>query len=180
MHGAGISRRQSHPRKKFLEVWCSWEEARCCRGRVGSCSADFVTYTSLIQGLCKVKLLEQALVFLGKMVSKGFHRDVYTYTAVIHALCIENRLQKLESFWKRWPTRTSLQALSRTRFSSTGSTKVVDEAVALLSKMRKKCVPTAVTYNSLVSGLCKAERASEAYDHLEEMVYSGCIPDIFT
>ncbi|EFJ36630.1 hypothetical protein SELMODRAFT_403193 [Selaginella moellendorffii] len=67
-------------------------------------------------------------------------------------LCVDNRLHEARKFPGEMANRNLTPNVVTYTVLINGLCKGgwVDEAVALLSKMRKKCVPTAVTYNSLI------------------------------
>jgi pentatricopeptide repeat protein len=48
-----------------------------------SCTPNVVTYTEMIDGLCKVGKDEEALKLFSMMQQKGCNPNVYTYTALI-------------------------------------------------------------------------------------------------
>jgi pentatricopeptide repeat domain-containing protein 1 len=48
---------------------------------------DVVTYTTLIDGLCNVGRLADALKVFEDILVKGYNLDVYAYTVMIKAFC---------------------------------------------------------------------------------------------
>ena len=54
-------------------------------------------------------------------------------------------------------------------------------AFAVLDEMQKcGCKPVAVTYNTLVAGLCKSGQWRDAKELVEDMPRRGCPPDVVT
>uniref|UniRef100_J3M4V7 Pentacotripeptide-repeat region of PRORP domain-containing protein n=2 Tax=Oryza brachyantha TaxID=4533 RepID=J3M4V7_ORYBR len=57
----------------------------------------------------------------------------------------------------------------------------LDAAFAVLDDMQKdRCKPDAVSYNTLVGGLCKMGRWRDASELVEDMPRRGCRPDVVT
>lgn len=55
---------------------------------------------------------------------------------------------------------------------------MVDEAIGLLESMKRNgFMPSVITYNIILLGLCKAHRMDDAIHVLEEMVDTGCQPN---
>ncbi|EFJ18002.1 hypothetical protein SELMODRAFT_420423 [Selaginella moellendorffii] len=140
------------------------EDARCCGGRVredGSGELLLGGVRHLHQPDPGTKRLEQALMFLARMVSKGFQHCPSASTT---------GSTKLESFQGRWPTGTSLPTLSCTQFSSTGSAKVAG-STRLCAAVQDAEEVRPHGRDLQQPDQRSAERASEAYDLLEETEY---------
>ncbi|KAK4402258.1 hypothetical protein Sango_0966500, partial [Sesamum angolense] len=63
----------------------------------GSCMPDTYIYSTLINGLCKDKLIDPAVKLFYEMLEKGVVPDVVTYTSLLHGLCSLSRLQEAKS-----------------------------------------------------------------------------------
>ena len=48
---------------------------------------NVVFYSTIIDSLCKVRLVNEALNFIFEMMGKGIRLDIITYTCLIQGLC---------------------------------------------------------------------------------------------
>ena len=48
---------------------------------------NVVFYNTIIDSLCKVRLVNKALNFIFEMMGKGIRPDIITYTCLIQGLC---------------------------------------------------------------------------------------------
>lgn len=53
----------------------------------GACRPNAVTYDTLIGGLCKDKLVDDARLLFSKMEDQKIDPDVYTCSVLVHGLC---------------------------------------------------------------------------------------------
>ena len=62
--------------------------------------ADVVTYTSLLDALCKNQNLDKATALFMKMKERGIQPNKYTYTALIDGLCKSGRLKNAQELFQ--------------------------------------------------------------------------------
>ncbi|GMP52092.1 hypothetical protein CsSME_00018046 [Camellia sinensis var. sinensis] len=53
----------------------------------GSCKPNTVVYNTVIDSLCKDKMVDDAMKLFSKINEQGICQDVATYTSLIHGLC---------------------------------------------------------------------------------------------
>ncbi|KAL7208666.1 hypothetical protein ACSBR1_030412 [Camellia fascicularis] len=54
----------------------------------GSCKHDIVVYTTIIDNLCKDRMVDDALKLFSEMKEQGIRKNVVTYTSLIHGLLL--------------------------------------------------------------------------------------------
>jgi pentatricopeptide repeat protein len=58
------------------------------------CTPDLISYNTLIDGICKIREIEEAEALLDSMVSKGLHPDIISYTTLVDGLCKKGLIDK--------------------------------------------------------------------------------------
>ena len=61
------------------------------------CKPDVMTYSTIIDSLCKDEMVDDALKLFNEMIlHKGILPDVVTYSSLIRGLCNQGRLMPLK------------------------------------------------------------------------------------
>uniref|UniRef100_A0A803KMQ3 Pentatricopeptide repeat-containing protein n=1 Tax=Chenopodium quinoa TaxID=63459 RepID=A0A803KMQ3_CHEQI len=135
----------------------------------GNCKPGIVIYNTIIDSLCKDRLLQQAINLFSAMKIEGIQPDVVTYTSLV-------------------------RGFYNSGFREEAKDGLVVEAEAILRHMTDKGVapditvlylmkgitPDVVTYNTLIDGLCKTNRLTLARELFTDMQAHGVTPDVFT
>ncbi|GAU24454.1 hypothetical protein TSUD_319310 [Trifolium subterraneum] len=124
---------------------------------------DVVTYGIMIRGLSDEGRVGEAVRMLDEMTQIGLTPDAHCYNAIIKGLCdigLLNRAQslRLEISQENVYTHTIIIGEMCKR-------GMIDEAQELFHRIKKLelgFVPSVVTFNTLISGLCKAHKLKEA------------------
>ncbi|KAJ0716960.1 putative tetratricopeptide-like helical domain superfamily [Helianthus annuus] len=139
------------------------------------CKTDIYAYSTIIDSLCKDKMIDDAFNLFEEMVfHKGILPDVITYTSLIHDLCNLGRWGEVSKMLKEMeeemasPNFQTFSILVDT-FCKEGK---VDEVEAVVKFMVERCeVPDVVTYNSLINGYCLRGDMSKAKTLLDSLTY---------
>ncbi|KAL2334581.1 hypothetical protein Fmac_015794 [Flemingia macrophylla] len=59
---------------------------------------NIITYSSLLDALCKNCHLERAIALFKNMINRGIKPDKYTYTIIVDGLCKGGRLKTTRAF----------------------------------------------------------------------------------
>ncbi|CAN6476417.1 unnamed protein product [Victoria cruziana] len=140
---------------------------------------DVVSYTVLIDALCKIGEVEKAAGFLHKMFISGLRPSLVTYSVVMRGLCQKGKLnqafdlfRKMEEFGLK-----ADEACYTTLMVGSCRNGDLDQVFCLLEEMKLKRVPvTLVTYNVVMNGLSKIGKTERADEFLKR-IESG---DVFT
>ncbi|PNY08478.1 pentatricopeptide repeat-containing protein at1g79540-like protein [Trifolium pratense] len=122
---------------------------------------DAVTYAIMIRGLSDEGRVGEAIRMLDEMTQIGLTPDAHCYNAIIKGLCdvgLLNRAQslRLEISKENVCTHTIIICEMCKR-------GMIDEAQELFHRIEKLgFVPSVVTFNALINGLCKAHKLEEA------------------
>ncbi|XP_057988959.1 putative pentatricopeptide repeat-containing protein At1g12700, mitochondrial [Hevea brasiliensis] len=109
---------------------------------------DCVSFTILIDGMCKAGRLNDAKELFFRHFEKGLQPNVYTYSTIIKGLCKEGLL---------------------------------DEAYKVFRGMEKSgCVPNGCCYNVIIQGFLRHEDVAKATQLIDEMVDKGFSADATT
>ncbi|XP_071732989.1 uncharacterized protein [Rutidosis leptorrhynchoides] len=146
--------------------------------------ADVVAYNTIIDSLCKDKMIDDAFDLFKEMVfRKGILPDVITYNCLIHGLCNLGRLDEVCNILKEMEDeRISLDVqtynLLVDAFCKDGK---VDEAQDVINIMFERGkVPDVVTYNSLIDGYCLRGEMRKAKATFDSMTLRCLIPNVVT
>ncbi|GKC93570.1 pentatricopeptide repeat-containing protein [Tanacetum coccineum] len=143
------------------------------------CLPDIVTYTTLIDGYCKIGDLDEAKKCFDVMVSRNVEPNEVTYNALTNGLCVCGDIDGA----KRMMTKMRLNGFKDTITTHTSLLRgycIVgrsDEAFKhfkdLISRGMK---PDTKSYEVLVNEFCKLRKPDEAIDLLREMSEQGIRP----
>ncbi|KAL5850652.1 hypothetical protein ACOSQ4_008665 [Xanthoceras sorbifolium] len=140
------------------------------------CSPDTVTYTTMIDGYCKIGELEEAKKCLTEMGNRGCKPNVFTYNALINGLCLIGRVEDA----KLMITKMRLDGLKDNIATHTSILKGLclagksEQAVKYLRDMIKSNIkPDVKSYGVIVNEYCKLGKSDVAITLLKEMQARG-------
>lgn len=145
---------------------------------------DVVTYGILINHLCKIRRVDEAIEVLEKMKVDAEENggisvepDVVLYNTLIDGLCKVGRqeealvlMEKMKSEDGCSPTTSTYNTIMD-GFCKVGE---IDRSFELFNQMNNEgVIPNVITYNTLIDGMCKCGRVSSALQLLNEMLRTG-------
>ncbi|KAF0911918.1 hypothetical protein E2562_012742 [Oryza meyeriana var. granulata] len=144
---------------------------------------DVVTYTTVIDGLCKMARIDEARRIWNEMVDKGMEPNEYTYCSLVDYYGKSGDFEMARKVYD--------EMLGKGLKESTVSCNImvagfcihgrVDEALGMFEEMAKKGIQhDVITYNTLLQGLCKVGRLGEAIQVYEQLLLSGLEPSVST
>ncbi|KAG5000361.1 hypothetical protein JHK87_021433 [Glycine soja] len=146
-----------------------------------------VIYITIINGVCKDKLVSDACDLYCVMAVKEISADVVTYNSLIYGLCIvEGKVKEAKNtlaLMLKAHLKPDVVTYNNGRlfFNEVKNAKQVfkamaqrgdkrvDEAILFKEMHQKNMVLDTVTYNSLVDGLCKSGRIPYVWNLIDEM-----------
>ncbi|KAB2621985.1 pentatricopeptide repeat-containing protein [Pyrus ussuriensis x Pyrus communis] len=131
-----------------------------------ACVADTTTYGVLVHGLCKNGYLNKALQILKEAENARADLEAFAYSSTINGLCREGILDEAARL---------VGKMDKCGYELTS--KLEDAILFFRGMCTKVCSPIVLSYNTLINGLCKAERFSNAYVFVREMLEKGWKPD---
>ncbi|KAJ0974358.1 hypothetical protein J5N97_016323 [Dioscorea zingiberensis] len=153
-----------------------------CMVKSGS-NPDVVTYSTLIAGLCRAGLVDDAWRMFEKMLEWKCTPNAHTYTPIIQLYCSRGGIRLARRILDHMhddgipPDAVAynvfVQALCQAR-------KFEQVETLLRESDEKGWKPDGVTYNTYINGLCKAGRVEAAFDQLEAMLDKGLQPTSVT
>ncbi|GMH03917.1 hypothetical protein Nepgr_005756 [Nepenthes gracilis] len=112
---------------------------------------DANTYNILFFGWCRVRNPTRGMRVLEEMIGDDFSPDNFTYNTAIDTFC---------------------------------KAGMIDEAAKLFEFMKTQgstlSSPTAKTYSIMILALVKSHRMEECFKVVDDMIKSGCLPDVST
>ncbi|TKY59360.1 Pentatricopeptide repeat-containing protein [Spatholobus suberectus] len=142
---------------------------------------DGITYTTLINGLCKVGRLEEAKKKFIEMLAKNLHPDSVTYDTFIWSFCKQGKISSAFHVLKDMEINGCSKTLQtyNALIWGLGSKKQIFEIYGLMDEMREKGIsPDICTYNNIISCLCEGGKAKDAVSLLHEMLDKGISPNM--
>ncbi|KAI3977541.1 hypothetical protein MKX01_000454 [Papaver californicum] len=148
-----------------------------------------ITHNIIIKGFCEEKKLKEAREWVEKMGESGvspdwLRTDVVALNTFLHTLCNKGKLNEAYELLCSAPKKGyDLDEVSYgTLIMGYFKEENVDGALKLWDEMKKKkkILPSVVTYNSVIGGLCKTSKIKQAMDKFTELSESGLIPDAIT
>ncbi|XP_072978776.1 pentatricopeptide repeat-containing protein At1g02060, chloroplastic [Typha angustifolia] len=124
---------------------------------------DVCTFNTLIRGFCLNSMVDEAFRLFRDMPRRGCEPDVVTYNTLIDGLCRMGKVRiahNLLDGMRRKSSHLVPNVVSYTTVIRGYCGKLlVDEAVGLFKEMGAVGLePSNITYNTLIQGLCKAQR----------------------
>lgn len=172
-----------------------WNEGRLALRRLGnsfvslvsdssiskSCLPDRITYSTLMNALCKEGRFDEAKKKLVEMIGKDISPDSVIYDTFIHGYCMHGKtslaIKVLRDMEKRScnPSTRSYNLL----IWGFQEKQKSDEILKLMSEMKEKGISSNVmTYNSLIKSFCGRGMVNKAMPLLDEMLQNEIVPNV--
>ncbi|OVA04775.1 Pentatricopeptide repeat [Macleaya cordata] len=141
-----------------------------------------VTYGVMIEAYCKEKKSGEALNLLDDMLEKKYVPSSALCCKVIDVLCEDGKVEDACSVWKKLLRKncTPDNAISSTLIYWLSKKGNIWEAKQLFDEFEKGSVPSVLTYNTLIAGMCERGELQEAGRLWDDMVEKGIVPNVFT
>ncbi|KMZ76333.1 putative Pentatricopeptide repeat-containing protein [Zostera marina] len=145
------------------------------------CVPDLITYSILIDALCKAGRFDEAKQKFLEMMSKNIHPDLVIYDTFISGFVKHG---KLASAFKVHRDMADKGCSSSTRtynvlIRGLGKRGKINEIHDLMTEMREnKVYPDALSHSILVESLCETGKFSEAASIVEKMIQDGKRPSL--
>ncbi|KAK2369344.1 pentatricopeptide repeat-containing protein [Trifolium repens] len=122
---------------------------------------DVVMYAIMMRGLLDEGRVVEASKMLDEMTQIGLTPDAHCYNAIIKGLCDAGLLNQAQSLRHEI---SEINACTDTIIICEMCKRgMIDQSQELFDRMEKLgCVPSVVTFNALINGLCKADKLEEA------------------
>ncbi|KAG1361045.1 Pentatricopeptide repeat-containing protein [Cocos nucifera] len=164
---------RSHP---ISSVYAFIDELR----RSSGIRPDLVTYTILIDAVCRGRNLREATRLLGVLADAGFKPDCYLYNTIMKGYCMVDQCGEVMEVYNKMKDEGVEPDLVTYNTLVYGLSKagMVDQAKRFLNVMASMGhFPDTVTYTSLMNGMCRKGDALGALRLLGEMEEKGCSPN---
>lgn len=136
---------------------------------------NVVTYTTLVRGYCMKQELDEALLIIKEMTSRGLMLNKITCNTLIKGLCEAHKLDKIKDILEQTigdgelsPDTCTFNTLIHAHCSAGN----LDEALKVIEKMKSLQVPAdSATYSVVLRSLCQREdydMAEKLFDELYE------------
>lgn len=146
-------------------------------------ACDVVTYTTMINGLCKSSRMEEALLLWSEMVAKRIRPNKYTYNAIINGYCkagdIDHALNLYDEMLSKGFNESTVSC--NTMLAGLCLNGRLSDAINLFAEMPKRGVEhDVITYNTLIQGLCKGGKTSDAIELYSSLLATSIRPTVST
>ncbi|PKA55646.1 Pentatricopeptide repeat-containing protein [Apostasia shenzhenica] len=141
---------------------------------------DRITYTILIDSVCRNRNLREATHLLGVLKHSGIKPDCYLYNNIMKAYCMLDQCGEVMEVYNKMRDEDIVPDLVTYNTLVYGLSKsgMIEQAKKFLSVMADTgYFPDIVTYTSLISGMCRKGDTSGALMLLGEMEERGCSPN---
>jgi leucine-rich PPR motif-containing protein len=154
------------------------------------CEEDKVTKNSLIDGLCKGGMVNEALQMF-REVWQG-RRTLEAYNMLLRGLCSDGRMKEAIELMKEMMMVEQKQQKKKellnpdvvsynTVIHGFVRARQMGDALLLFQEMQRADVlPDRCTYNALIHGLCQSSRLDDAVALFNQMLRAGCSRDTFS
>ncbi|KAL6566012.1 hypothetical protein OROHE_005067 [Orobanche hederae] len=141
-----------------------------------------ITYSVVIEALCKEKKSGEAVNMVSDMLDKKYVPSPALCCRVIDVLCREGKVDEACGLWKLLLLKncTPDNAILSTLVHWLCKEGKVWEARKLFDEFEKGSIPSVLTYNMLIEGMCGKGELCEAGRLWDDMVERGCPPNSFT
>ncbi|KAK4417287.1 hypothetical protein Salat_2554300 [Sesamum alatum] len=139
-----------------------------------------VTYCSLINGLCRLGYVKEAIYYFNRMKNADLQPNVVVYTSLIHGLCKNDCIEDARRLFLEMPEKGLIPDKIAYTSLIDGTMKQgnIQEALDLARVMTETGVEFDLhAYTCLISGLCRCGQLQQARDLLYEMIKKGVQPD---
>ncbi|XP_043712055.1 pentatricopeptide repeat-containing protein At2g17670 [Telopea speciosissima] len=144
---------------------------------------DLVTYTILIDSVCRSKNLREATRLLGVLRESGFKPDCFLYNTIMKGYCMLDSGNEVIGVYKKMMedgVEPDLVTYNTLIYGLSKAGRVSESRKFLRVMAEMGHFPDAVTYTSLMNGMCRKGDALGALELLEEMEQKGCSPNSCT
>ncbi|KAM7277214.1 hypothetical protein ACFE04_019080 [Oxalis oulophora] len=144
--------------------------------------ANEVTYGVMIEAFCRVKKSGEARDLLDDMLKKKYVPSSSICCKVIDVLCEDDKVEDACELWKRLLRNNVMpdNAISSTLIHWLCKDGKIWEAKKLFGEFEKGSIPSLLTYNTLIAGMCEKGELGEAGQLWDDMVEKGLAPNAFT
>ncbi|KAL7592335.1 pentatricopeptide repeat-containing protein At5g16420, mitochondrial [Lactuca sativa] len=141
-----------------------------------------VTYGVMIEAFCKNKKTGEALNLLDDMFEKKYVPTSALCCRLIDVLCENGKVEDACDLWKKLLRKncTPDNAISSTLIHWLCKKGKIWEARKLFDEFERSSIPSVLTYNTLIAGMCEMGELCEGGRLWDDMVEKGCVPNAFT
>ncbi|XP_031131525.1 putative pentatricopeptide repeat-containing protein At1g16830 isoform X1 [Ipomoea triloba] len=142
---------------------------------------NFLTFSTAVYHLCKLKDLVNLQGVLRSMLRKGYYLKPETFSFVLSCYCKLGQLAEATQLLGLMivlgiPTSVRVWSILIDGYSKSGRLDIADY---LLAKMiAGGCTPNIVACTSLIKGYLESQMTSKAFEILAAMESKGCYPDL--
>ncbi|XP_074560200.1 uncharacterized protein LOC141816294 [Curcuma longa] len=147
------------------------------------CDPDVVTYSTLIAGLCRAGMVEEAWNVVDQMLQGNCAPNAHSYTPFLQAYCSQGKVEAAMRLMEAMRSLGCPPDAVAYNILINGLCKhgYFDQVAHILENdVSYGWEPDAVTYNTYISGLCKAGMADAAFKQLEIMLEKKLCPTVVT
>ncbi|KAF8401850.1 hypothetical protein HHK36_012797 [Tetracentron sinense] len=141
---------------------------------------DVVSYSTLINGYCKGRMIDEAMWLFREMCSKGLMPDTITYSTLINGLFQNGRFIAAQELFNEMQACGQSPDIFTYNIMLDGLCKnqCLAEAMALLHVIKdRKLEPSIITYGILIDGMCKTGKLKSAMELFCSLPAKGFQPN---
>jgi pentatricopeptide repeat protein len=145
------------------------------------CLPDQITYSILINVLCKEGRFDEAKKKLLEMIVKDISPDSVIYDTFIHEYCKHGKTSLTIKVLRDMEKKGCNPSTRTYNFLIGGFEEKhkSDEILKLMSEMKERGIsPNVVTYNSLIKSFCEQGMVNKAMPLLDDMLENELVPNI--
>jgi pentatricopeptide repeat protein len=144
------------------------------------CRADIFSYNATLKGLCMAARWDDAGELIADMVTKDCLPNEVTFNILINSLCQKGLVNRAIEVYEQMPKYGITPDIFtyNTLINGYSEQGCLDDALKFLSTM--PCEPDTISYNSVLKGLCRAQRWKDAEKLVTEMLRKNCTPNEVT
>ncbi|XWS74544.1 hypothetical protein CRYUN_Cryun01aG0007100 [Craigia yunnanensis] len=167
------------------EMTGQWKEVMTLLNEMlaNNCKPNVITYTLLVDALCKEGKISEAHDIVERMIQHGVQPNTITYSALMDGYCLQGQMYDARKVLNLMIIRGCVPDVYSYNIMVNGYCKYkrVNEAMELFREMSQNGpLPNTVTYTALINGmarlgLCKAGLENEAYKLFRKMEVNGCV-----
>ncbi|KAG6495136.1 hypothetical protein ZIOFF_042927 [Zingiber officinale] len=145
------------------------------------CCPNGITYSILINHLCKDGRLDEAKKLVIEMLGKNIAPNSLIYDTFVNAYCKQGKVSSAfkvitDMEKKRCPLSTKTYNLLIWALDRKGKLNEID---VLINEMQQQGIQKdVITYNNMIHALCDCEMVRKAASLLEEMLQNSIVPNV--